>query len=147
ILQAPRAAPRPIWRARPAKSARFAPENACHPTSLPKTNSCPVSKRNPRAHKNDGYRFRSTHPTASSVVGDFQSPIHQVETTAPLDWTTASGGRGMVLSFETARGRVIVGLVSLVMLMLPAPLMAAGAFAMGKCGAYGQAYDYQSEAA
>ena len=53
----------------------------------------------------------------------------------------------MVLSFETARGRVIVGLVSLVMLMLPAPLMAAGAFAMGKCGAYGQAYDYQSEAA
>ncbi|MGH6780229.1 MAG: DUF4189 domain-containing protein [Bradyrhizobium sp.] len=42
---------------------------------------------------------------------------------------------------------MIVALASLVMLMLPAPSMAAGALAMGKCGAYGQAYDYPSVAA
>src|ERR1700761_8163676 len=29
----------------------------------------------------------------------------------------------------------------------PAPAVAAGAFAMGKCGAYGQAFDYSAEEA
>jgi Domain of unknown function (DUF4189) len=50
-----------------------------------------------------------------------------------------------VLSFRTARGRVIVALVALTASSAPAPSFAAGAFAFGKCGAYGQAHDYPAE--
>jgi len=50
-----------------------------------------------------------------------------------------------LLSFRSARGRAVVGLVGLLMLAAPAPGWAAGAFAIGKCGAYGQAYDYPAE--
>jgi hypothetical protein len=50
-----------------------------------------------------------------------------------------------VLSFRTARGRVIVALVALTASLASAPSFAAGAFAFGKCGAYGQAYDYPAE--
>jgi hypothetical protein len=46
-----------------------------------------------------------------------------------------------------ARGRVAPVLASLLVLAGPAPSWAAGAFAIGKCGAYGQAYDYVGEAA
>ena len=46
-----------------------------------------------------------------------------------------------------ARGRLAPVLASLLVLAGPAPSWAAGAFAIGKCGAYGQAYDYVGEAA
>jgi hypothetical protein len=46
-----------------------------------------------------------------------------------------------------ARGRLAPVLASLWVLAGPAPSWAAGAFAIGKCGAYGQAYDYVGEAA
>ena len=46
-----------------------------------------------------------------------------------------------------ARGRLAPMLASLLVLAGPAPSWAAGAFAIGKCGAYGQAYDYVGEAA
>jgi hypothetical protein len=49
-----------------------------------------------------------------------------------------------VLSFRTARGRAMAALMVLAS-AAPAPVLAAGAFAMGKCGAYGQAYDYAAE--
>ncbi len=52
-----------------------------------------------------------------------------------------------MLSSEIARGRAVVGLVSLLISAIPAPAFAAGAFAMGKCGAYGEAYDYPGEEA
>ena len=50
-----------------------------------------------------------------------------------------------MLSFTMARGRGIVLLVALAAALAPAPSFAAGAFAFGKCGAYGQAFDYQAE--
>jgi hypothetical protein len=50
-----------------------------------------------------------------------------------------------VLSFRMARGRDIVLLVALAAALSPAPSFAAGAFAFGKCGAYGQAFDYPAE--
>jgi Domain of unknown function (DUF4189) len=50
-----------------------------------------------------------------------------------------------VLSFRTARGRAIVALVALTASLVPAASFAAGAFAFGKCGAYGQAHDYPAE--
>ena len=46
-----------------------------------------------------------------------------------------------------ARGRLAPVLASLLVLAGPAPSWAAGAFAIGKCGAYGQAYDYVGEVA
>jgi hypothetical protein len=50
----------------------------------------------------------------------------------------------MLRLFGDAPARVI-GLASLLMLIGSAPLFAAGAFAMGKCGAYGEAFDYPAE--
>ena len=49
-----------------------------------------------------------------------------------------------MLSFRTARGWGMAGLMVLAA-AAPAPGIAAGAFAIGKCGAYGQAYDYPAE--
>src|SRR5689334_19321238 len=39
----------------------------------------------------------------------------------------------------------MAALTVLVITAAPAPAFAAGAFAMGKCGAYGRAYDYPAE--
>ena len=47
-----------------------------------------------------------------------------------------------MLSFRTARGRAVTVLM---LLATPAHAFAAGAFAIGKCGAYGQAFDYPAE--
>ncbi|ABD87201.1 DUF4189 domain-containing protein [Rhodopseudomonas palustris] len=51
--------------------------------------------------------------------------------------------------FDAARGGALLGVVALLIaqLMLVTPAPAAGAFAVGKCGAYGQAFDYPVEAA
>jgi hypothetical protein len=47
--------------------------------------------------------------------------------------------------FDTARRRAILALASLLIVAAAAPSWAAGAFAIGKCGAYGQAYDFPVE--
>jgi Domain of unknown function (DUF4189) len=53
----------------------------------------------------------------------------------------------MLLSFRTARDGAVYGLALLLALAATGPSLAAGAFAIGKCGAYGQAYDYSAEQA
>jgi len=50
-----------------------------------------------------------------------------------------------VFQSKIARDCAIIALASLLTLLGLAPSFAAGAFAMGKCGAYGQAYDYPAE--
>jgi hypothetical protein len=50
-----------------------------------------------------------------------------------------------VLQSKIARGCAIIAHASFLTLLGLAPSFAAGAFAMGKCGAYGQAYDYVAE--
>jgi hypothetical protein len=55
-----------------------------------------------------------------------------------------TSGEGSLILVRTARGRAVFVLAWL--LVLVAPSWAAGAFAVGKCGAYGQAYDYAGEA-
>jgi hypothetical protein len=47
--------------------------------------------------------------------------------------------------FATARRRMIFALASFSILAAATPSLAAGALAIGKCGAYGQAYDYPAE--
>ncbi len=53
----------------------------------------------------------------------------------------------MLLSFRSARNGAVYGLALLLAMAATAPSLAAGAFAIGKCGAYGQAYDYSAEQA
>lgn len=48
--------------------------------------------------------------------------------------------------FAIARRRVMFVLATLSALTVPASSWAVGALAIGKCGAYGQAYDYPAEA-
>ena len=50
-----------------------------------------------------------------------------------------------MLSFRFVDACAMIALASLMFLVAPARSLAAGAFAMGKCGAYGQAYDFQVE--
>jgi Domain of unknown function (DUF4189) len=50
-----------------------------------------------------------------------------------------------VFQSKIARECAAIALASLLTLLGLAPCFAAGAFAMGKCGAYGQAYDYAAE--
>ena len=50
-----------------------------------------------------------------------------------------------MLSFRFVGACAMMALASLMFLVAPARSLAAGAFAMGKCGAYGQAYDFQVE--
>jgi hypothetical protein len=57
-----------------------------------------------------------------------------------------ASGEGILISFDTVRGGVRFVLASLLLLAGPVPSQAAGAFAIGKCGAYGQAFDYPAEA-
>jgi hypothetical protein len=53
----------------------------------------------------------------------------------------------MLLSFRSARNGAVYGFALLLAMAATAPSLAAGAFAIGKCGAYGQAYDYSAEQA
>ncbi|HEY0330118.1 MAG TPA: DUF4189 domain-containing protein [Rhodopseudomonas sp.] len=50
---------------------------------------------------------------------------------------------------DVARGRALCGVGALLIAQMisAAPSQAAGAFAVGKCGAYGQAFDYPMETA
>jgi len=50
-----------------------------------------------------------------------------------------------LLKSKIARDCAVIALASLLTLLGLAPCFAAGAFAMGKCGAYGEAYDYPAE--
>jgi hypothetical protein len=55
-----------------------------------------------------------------------------------------TSGEASLIVVRTSRGRAMFVLAWL--LVLAVPSWAAGAFAIGKCGAYGQAYDYAGEA-
>jgi len=58
-----------------------------------------------------------------------------------------TSGEGILLNGTVAQVRAffIVALVSAIAVHLTAPATAAGALAIGKCGAYGQAFDYPAE--
>ena len=50
------------------------------------------------------------------------------------------------MTFSTAaQHRAMPLFLALTFALAPAPALAAGAFAIGKCGAYGQAHDYAGE--
>jgi hypothetical protein len=49
--------------------------------------------------------------------------------------------------FGTTHRRAILLLAAIIVLVAPTPSLAAGAFAIGKCGAYGEAYDYPAATA
>jgi hypothetical protein len=53
----------------------------------------------------------------------------------------------MLTIFATACRRAILAFATLAVLAMPAPSMAVGAFAIGKCDAYGEAYDYPAATA
>jgi hypothetical protein len=55
-----------------------------------------------------------------------------------------TSGEASLILVGTSRGRAVFALAWL--LVFAAPSWAAGAIAIGKCGAYGQAYDYAGEA-
>jgi hypothetical protein len=73
-----------------------------------------------------------------------------VETSAEIDYHPLASGEGILTVFATARLRAIFACVVIFVAtgpQLAVPSFAAGAFAIGKCGAFGQAYDYAVEAA
>jgi Domain of unknown function (DUF4189) len=57
-----------------------------------------------------------------------------------------TSGEGILQLIETARAPATVAFALLFALAGSAPTLAAGAFAIGKCGAYGEAYDYAGQA-
>jgi Domain of unknown function (DUF4189) len=57
-----------------------------------------------------------------------------------------TSGEGILQLFDTARAPATVAFALLFALAGTASTLAAGAFAIGKCGAYGEAYDYAGEA-
>jgi hypothetical protein len=57
-----------------------------------------------------------------------------------------TSGEGILQLFETARAPSTVAFALLFAVAGSAPTLAAGAFAIGKCGAYGEAYDYAVQA-
>src|SRR4051812_29427605 len=75
-------------------------------------------------------------------------PVHQFET--PLGYFAASITSGEGLLTILGRARCAIFAAALIFagagLQLAGPAQAAGAFAVGKCGAYGQAIDYPAEA-
>jgi hypothetical protein len=72
--------------------------------------------------------------------------IHQVSTHPRIDFAPLDPGEGLlIISTVAARRRALFVLVLTVAIAgtrFVTQSWAAGAFAIGKCGAYGQAYDY-----
>jgi hypothetical protein len=56
-------------------------------------------------------------------------------------------GERTLTIFGTTHRRAILILAAIIVFAAPAPSLAAGAFAIGKCGAYGEAYDYPAATA
>jgi hypothetical protein len=54
-------------------------------------------------------------------------------------------GEGTLIFIATPRRRIVFALALFSILAAATPSWAAGALAIGKCGAYGQAYDYPAE--
>jgi Domain of unknown function (DUF4189) len=80
---------------------------------------------------------------------EFQPAVHQVSTPPGLDSLRLASGEG-ILIVSTAAQRRALFIVALTMVLgasrFATESWAAGAFAIGKCGAYGQAFDYVGEA-
>ncbi len=73
--------------------------------------------------------------------------IHQVETQLGYFACRLTSGEGLLTFSMIVRHRATF-IAALVFALVPAfagPSFAAGAFAVGKCGAYGQAIDYPAE--
>lgn len=83
------------------------------------------------------------------------APIHHLETTPEYSRRGAWGISVLIISTAAAQRRALMILVLTLLLgaaryiteNFVSKAWAAGAFAVGKCGAYGQAYDYPAEAA
>jgi hypothetical protein len=76
-------------------------------------------------------------------VAGFRSLCSPTLNAAPTKFAPVCFGEGTLVFFESSSCRIICAVALL--LSVPAPSWAAGAFAVGKCGAYGQAYDYAAE--
>src|SRR3954467_5969429 len=81
-------------------------------------------------------------PTPSGVSRNDGS-IHQFETPLGYFACRLTSGEGLLTFFTLARCRAFwVALIVALAPVLSGPTLAAGALAVGKCGAYGQAIDY-----
>jgi Domain of unknown function (DUF4189) len=80
----------------------------------------------------------------------FQPAVHQFETPLELDFPGLASGEGILIVSTAAAQRRALFIVALTVVLgasrFATQTWAAGAFAIGKCGAYGQAYDYAGEA-
>src|ERR1700722_3776149 len=80
----------------------------------------------------------------------FQRVVHQVSTPLGLDSPGLASGEGILIVSTAAAQRRALFILALTMVLGTSRFLtekwAAGAFAIGKCGAYGQAYDYAGEA-
>ena len=80
----------------------------------------------------------------------FQPPVHQVETSPRIDSRPPALGDGILIVSTAAAQRRALFILAFTVLLGASRFMtetwAAGAFAVGRCGAYGQAYDYSAEA-
>src|SRR5438270_12659966 len=91
-------------------------------------------------------RARLCPPYASTI----QPSVHQVSTPSGLNAVPLSLGDGILIVSTAAAQRRALFILALTLLIGASRFIseswAAGAFAVGKCGAYGQAYDYPAEA-
>src|SRR5260221_9779407 len=80
----------------------------------------------------------------------FQPSVHQVSTPRGLDSGRTASGEGILIISTAAAQRRALFILALTLLLGASRFItqtwAAGALAVGKCGAFGQAYDYAAEA-
>jgi len=85
----------------------------------------------------------STHPNSDTPFTNLKPP--------PTRFAAVTSGEGLLIVSTVAAQRRALFIVALTLLLGVSGFItkarAAGAFAVGKCGAYGQAYDYAAEAA
>ena len=85
----------------------------------------------------------STHPNSDTPFTNLKPPRTK--------FAAVTSGEGLLIVSTVAAQRRALFIVALTLLLGVSGFItkarAAGAFAVGKCGAYGQAYDYPAEAA
>ena len=96
-----------------------------------------------------GSRVRGRRCASSSTI-KFNPPFTNLKPPR-LDSAAVTSGEGLLIVSTVAAQRRALFIVALTLLLGVSGFItkarAAGAFAVGKCGAYGQAYDYPAEAA
>ena len=92
--------------------------------------------------------LRFAHPTKSASSSATRSPNLKPPAAR---FAAVTSGEGLLIVSTVAAQRRALFIVALTLLLGVSGFItkarAAGAFAVGKCGAYGQAYDYPAEAA